>query len=249
MLDCSFWNEMNVQCQWVQSDINVLFQTISHLKCNSIKFIHLFAKCKINVSKWVCTVHSNAPQCTWAGGCTPDGGRWSGSVSEIWFCDKRLGQDSQVLSSGAEDMMWARDSEDGVYVEREFSPRITPRARAGWLWPACWWLGWPSAGAQCGWGSDKWHPPTDWGTPGCQSVRHSLGPGHGGEHDADENKGVTGAEEDGWIILWYVIEKHFTFWLRQELKKSHCASGPNLSEALNLHLFSQQSVSSQSANS
>ena len=55
------------------------------------------------------------------------------SVSEIWFCDKRLGQDSQVLSSGAEDMMWARDSEDGVYVEREFSPRITPRARAGWL--------------------------------------------------------------------------------------------------------------------
>ena len=54
-------------------------------------------------------------------------------MSEIWFCDKRLGQDSEVLSSGAEDMMWARDSEDGVYVEREFSPRITPRARAGWL--------------------------------------------------------------------------------------------------------------------
>ena len=43
--------------------------------------------------------------------------QWQGAPLLAPGGHPRLGQDSQVLSSGAEDMLWARDSEeDSVYV-------------------------------------------------------------------------------------------------------------------------------------
>ena len=61
--------------------------------------------------------------------------------------------------------------------------------------------------------------------PSCRSVRHTLGPGHGGEHDADDNCRGGGREQGGhwrrggrldYTVIDCVIEKQYFLQLSNE---------------------------------